>query len=167
MNLSRNNAPRDVRALDKTNFTVGTDVTWRWLRAGAEYDTFDSSESSTWSARFYQSGTFRADALSSVSINLSESYSGAKDNSRQEQDYRIITRYRRSLSGNLNAVIEGGVDKDQGTGVDQMLAVARLNLDYHFGRTTVQLTYDFAYNLYQQREEVEKHMLLLRVRRRF
>ena len=167
MNLIRNNAPRDVMALDKTSYTVGTDVTWQWLRAGAEYDTFNSTDSSTWATRFYQSGTFQPDVLSSVSVNLSESFAGAADAKRQEQDYRLITRYRRFLSNNLNLNLEGGLDKDHGTGVDQMLAVARLDLDYQIGQTTVKLTYDFAYSLYQQSVEREKHMLLLRIKRRF
>src|SRR5262249_9725578 len=35
VNLSANNAPAELRVQNVTTYTFGTDLTWRWLRAGA------------------------------------------------------------------------------------------------------------------------------------
>lgn len=163
-----NNAPQDLRVQDIVSYTVGTDVTWRWLRAGAEYEIYDSTYSSYRVARLFQSATFNLDEASSLSLEFSQSWTDYTDADRTQQEYRFITRYHRNLSSRLWLNIDGGVDfLSDSTLVNRTLAVFRPSLRYVVGRTTINAEYDFEYNSYMNTQQTARHLFRLSVKRVF
>jgi len=167
VNVFANNAQAALRVQDLFSMAVGTDLSWRWLRAGAEYEYYDSSFSSYRSARLFQGVSFNLDGSSSISADFSELWTRYLDSGRNEQTYTFITRYRNLLTTSLALNIEGGVSRREGEGVDQTLATVRPGIDYTVGRTTLRAEYDYEYDFYLNNEERMRHMFLLRLRRVF
>lgn len=165
-NLWRNNAGRDLRVPNLTSYAVGTDVSWRNCRAGAEYEVYDSDFSSYGAARFFQSAYFQPDKASTLSLELTEAWIDYTDANRQEWDLRFVTRFSQTVSAGLRLTTEAGVDVRRGDDVDQTLAAFRQGLEYTIGRTSFRAGYDFEYNLFD-REERLRHLFFLRCRRTF
>jgi len=166
VNLWRNNAHRDLRVPNLTSYAVGTDVSWQWLRAGAEYEIYDSDLARYRAARFFQSASFHLDASSTLGLDFSEAWIDYEDANRQEQDFRFIGRYTHMFTPRLRFSLEGGVDMRRGKTVDQTLATVRPGIEYAIGKTTVRAGYDFQYNMFD-REERLRNLFFLRVRRVF
>lgn len=168
VNMSLNNAAADLHVLDLHTYTFGADYTWRWLRTGAEYEIYDSSESNYRSTRLFQSLFFQVDGESTLSLDFSQSWISYENLNRPvEENFRFITRYHRALTRQFDLALEGGTAWRRGLGADQVLATARPVIRYVIGKTTVDAGYDYEYNLYQAREERQKHTFTLRVRRAF
>jgi hypothetical protein len=167
VNLFVNNAPRELLAQNLRSYTFGTDLTWRWLNAGAEYEIYDSDQSRYRAARLFQSFSFSPDPVSSLSLSFSQSWTDYTDAHRQEQDFRFITRYRRAVSGSLALDLEGGVAIRQGPGVDRTLATVRPGLEYSVGKTSLKVGYEFEHEIFLDTEERTKHMFFIRARRVF
>lgn len=167
VSLSRNNAPAELRIEDFLTYAVGTDVTWRWLRAGVEYAVYDSTTSEFSSVQAFESAVFRPDAASLFSLDLIQSWYNYKTVHRQEQDYRFISRYRRTLTGHLGITAEGGFDVRRGEGANQLLATVRPAISYVEGRLSVEAGYEYNYENFLDNEERQKHRLFLRLRRTF
>jgi hypothetical protein len=168
INLSHNNAPKELHVLDFTSYTAGTDLSWRFLRAGAEYEIYDSSDSSYRATRLFQSLVFRPDEVSTLSFDFSEmwlNYLGTPQ--RHEEDYRFITRFHRTVTWRFGIDFDAGVSWRGGLGDDQLLAVVRPTLRYVIGKTSIDAGYDYEYNLFLNREERQKSMFFARLRRVF
>jgi hypothetical protein len=166
VNLWRNNADRDLRVPNLTSYAFGTDVSWRWLRAGAEYEIYDSDLSRYRVARLYESASFVLDAASTFSIDLSQSWIDYVDANREEQNYRFVSRYHHVFSRRLQFDIEGGVDVRRGESANQTLATVRPGIDYAIGKTTVKAGYDFEYSMFEH-EERQRHLFFMRLKRVF
>jgi hypothetical protein len=164
---SQNNAPRLLSVQNLAIYTVGTDLNWRWFRAGAEYSIYHSDQSSYNSARLFESASRNLDDSSSISLELSQTWTDYKDSNRQETDYRFISHYRLRLTNHLLIGVEGGFDVRQGEGVDQTLATFRPGIDYVIGRTTIKAGYDFEYDVFLNNETRTKHMFSIRAKRFF
>ncbi len=167
INLSLNNAPRELRVLDYQSYTLGADVTWRRFRAGAEYEIYNSSESDYRTVRLFQSLALRTDEFSSLSFDFNESWVDYVQLQRREQDYRAITRYHRALTHHLGIDSEAGVAYRAGRGVDEVLAVFRPALRYSVGQMFVDAGYNLEYNLFLNQEERFRNLFFVRVRRVF
>jgi hypothetical protein len=167
INLSLNNAPTDLRIQNVTAYTVGSDLNWNWLRAGAEYVIYNSSLSDYRSARLFQSLTFRPDAASTLGLEFSEAWIDYSSAHRQEEDFQFITRYHRGLTHHLALDADAGVSLRRGAGVDQILATVRPALKYVVGKMTLDTGYDYEYELFLNNEERQKHMFFLRLKRVF
>ena len=165
-NFWRNNADSELRVPNLTSYALGTDLSWRWLRAGMEYEVYDSDLSEYRAARLFQSMAFNLDAASSLSFDFTEAWIDYVDANRQEEDFRFITRYRHSLTARLRVELEGGVDLRRGDQVDQTLATVRPGIEYSIGKTLVRAGYDFEYNMFDK-EERERHLFFVRLRRTF
>src|SRR5262249_7428316 len=135
VNLSLNNAPSELRVQDITSYAFGADTSWRWLRAGAEYQIYDSTESDYTAVRLFQSFLFHLDELSVLSLDFTESWIDYSSVNRHESDYQFIARYHRRLNRHLGLDVEGGVAYRQGQGVDQTLATFRPAIKYVIGKT--------------------------------
>jgi len=166
VNLWRNNADADLRVPDLTSYAFGTDLSWQWLRAGAEYEVYDSDLSSYRVARFYESAAFLVDAASTFSLDLSQSWIDYVDENRSERNYRFITRYHHVFSPRLRFDIEGGIDVRRGESANQTLATVRPGVDYSIGRTTLKAGYDFEYNMFEHEERFQ-HLFFVRLKRLF
>ncbi len=163
-----NNAPRDLRVQDVVSYTVGTDVTWRWMRAGAEYAIYDSTYSSYRVARLFQGASFDLDEASSLSLEFSQSWTDYTDADRAQQEYRFITRYHRNLSSRLWLNVDAGVDfLNDSALVNRTLAVFRPSIRYVVGRTTINAEYDFEYNAYMNTQQQARHLFRVSVKRVF
>jgi hypothetical protein len=163
-----NNAPNDMRVQDIISYTVGTDVTWRWLRAGAEYEIYNATYSTYRVARLFQGATFNLDDASSLSLEASQSWTDYTDADRTQQEYRFITRYHRTLSSSFWLNVDGGVDFLSDTGLsNRTLAVFRPSIRYAVGRTTINAEYDFEYTGYQTTQQTARHLFRLSVKRVF
>lgn len=167
LNLYLNNAPLNLRVQNLTAYTFGTDMTWQWLRAGAEYEIYHSDQSDYRTMRFFQSVSFKPDPSSSLGMELSESWSDYTSANRSEENYRFITLYHRRLTHRLRLNFDGGIHLRRGLNVDQTLATARPGLEYIIGRTTIRADYDYEYQLFLHNEERNKHMFFLRIKRMF
>jgi hypothetical protein len=167
INLSLNDAPIELRVQDVHAYTVGTDLNWRWLRAGAEYQIYDSTESNYRSTRLFQSFLFRPDEASTLGLDFSETWIDYLDANRSEEQYQFITRYHRALSRHLALDADAGVSVRRGNGVDQTLATVRPSLKYVIGKTTIDAGFDYEYELFLNSEQRQKEMFFLRLKRYF
>ncbi|HWQ90783.1 MAG TPA: hypothetical protein VN673_03860, partial [Clostridia bacterium] len=167
LTLSDNNAREDLRVQEFINYAVGTDFTWRGLRAGAEYQVYDSTDSDYRSVRLFQSYGFRPDPASSLTVDFNQMWIEYQDSGRHEEDYRFVTRYYRTLARQLGLSLEGGVSLRRGDDEDQLLATFRPSIKYVIGRTTIDAGYWYQYELFLNREERHKHMLSFRIKRVF
>jgi hypothetical protein len=157
----------DLRVQEVTSYTLGSDFNWRWLRAGAEYLIYDSTQSDYRSARFFQSVTWRPDADSTVGMDFSEAWIDYINAQRQEENFQAITRYHRTLTHRLGFDADAGVSYRKGNGVDQVLATIRPSIKYAIGKLTLDAGYDYEYELFLNSEERQKHMFFLRLKRFF
>jgi hypothetical protein len=167
MNSVQNNGTPGLVVQDLSAFAVGADTSWRFLRAGAEYEVYDSNFSSYRSARFFQSLSFQPDEASTLNFDFNETWTEYLDANRQERWYSFITRYHRRITTYLGSDIEAGVSRRSGPGVDQTLAAVRPGLEFTMGRLSAKLGYDFEYERFLNSEERSKHMFFARLKRTF
>jgi hypothetical protein len=167
VSLYDNNAAPELQVLEYVTYTAGMDLTWRWFRTGIEYQLYDSTESDYRSIRLYQSGTWRPDEASTFSLDFNETWISYLDHDRTEEDYRAITRYHRVLTRRLGLDLDAGVSYQKGQGVDQLLTAVRPSIRYVIGRTTINVGYEFEYDLFVNQEERLKNLLYVRLRRIF
>ncbi|HAM73408.1 MAG TPA: hypothetical protein DCM86_17380 [Verrucomicrobiales bacterium] len=167
-NFALNNAPLDLHVLNTESYTFGSDVNWRWLRAGAEYEIYNSTESDYRTARLYQSAVFHVDDESTLSVSFTESWvQYVSLNRSPEETFRFITRYHRMLTDRLDVSLEGGTAIRRGSGADQFLGTVRPSIRYVIGKTSIDLSYDYDYSVFQDRETREKSIFAFRARRTF
>jgi hypothetical protein len=167
INLSLNDAPADLLVQDVEAYTVGTDLTWSYLRLGAEYELYYSTESDYRTARLFQSLAFHPDEASSLSFDFSETWIDYVDNNQSEQDYRFITRYHRALTHRFSLETDAGIAIRRGNGVDQFLAAFRPSVKYVIGKTSIDAGYDYEYELFLNSEERQRQLFFLRLKRMF
>ncbi len=167
VSVNENNAPADLRIQEYSTYTVGTDFNWRWFRAGAEYQIYDSTDSDYNVTRLFQSFMFRPDDVSSLNLDFTETLTDFTSLNRTEEDYRFTTRYRRALTRRLGLDADAGVAYRRGLGPKQILATLRPSLRYVIGRTTLNVGYDYDYELYLDQQERQKHLLFVRLKRIF
>ena len=132
-----------------TSYAVGADTAWHFLRAGLEYDVYDSNLSTYNSVRLYQNLSFRPSPVSQLSFGFAESwttYSG--NNSSEQQMYSFINRYHRTLSRHWGFDLEDGVSQQNGGGTDQTLVTVRPGLEFAKGKFSLRMGYDFEYSRY-------------------
>jgi hypothetical protein len=167
MNSVQNHGTPGLIVQDLSAFALGADTSWRFLRAGAEYEIYDSNFSSYRSARLYQSLMFRPDEASTLNLDFLETWTTYLDPRREENLFSFITRYHRRLTAHLGTDLEGGFSVRRGPGVDQTLATLRPGLDFAMGKLSLKLGYDFQYARYLDSEERLKHMFFIRLKRTF
>ena len=155
-------------ALNISNYTVGGDATWRWLRAGMEYDVYNSPLSSSRSVRLNQSLAFKLDAESALNFAFAESQTSYSDAGYSEQDLSCISHYTRRFADELSFDVEAGVDFRRGAqSLDQTLATIRPTLDYKMGQLTVKIGYSFSYAEYLNSSKTQTQTLFISAQRAF
>jgi hypothetical protein len=168
VNAIQNSGTAGLVLNNLTSYAVGADTTWHFLRAGAEYDVYDSSLSTYDSARLYQNLSFRPSPVSQLSFGFAESwttYSG--NNASEQQMYSFINRYHRTLSRNWGFDIEDGVSQQSGGGTDQTLVTVRPGLEFAKGQFSLRIGYDFEYSRYLSAETRYYQTFFLRAKRSF
>jgi len=158
---------RGLTVEDLISYTIGTDVSWKWFRAGAEYQRYDSQLAVYETKRLYESAQFRLEENTSLSFDFTQSWVDYLNTGQQEQNFRFISRLQQTLQPHLRLNLEGGVNFRRGDLTDETLATARLNANYSVGRLKLEAGYDFQYQLYAQTEERMRHLLFVRMKRVF
>jgi hypothetical protein len=167
INASLNNAPENMQVQNIVSYTLGSDLTYRWFRAGTEYVIYNSTDSDYTSARAYQSAAFHPDGFSSLNLDLTEAWIDYRSAHREETDLIFITRYHRSLSQHFSVDTSAGVAWRNGQGVDQTLATFRTAIKYVIGRTSLNAGYDYQYNLFLNNQEQQTHRFFVGYKRYF
>ena len=151
-----------------TDFAFGADATWRWLRGGVEYETYDSSFGSYDNARLYESLAFQPDKLSALNFDFNQSEAFYTDSTLDQQDYSFISRYRRRFGDNLGFDMEGGVEVIRGgSSVDQTLIAVRPGLDFKIGQLTVKASYSYEHSNYAHSSKTDQQTFFISAQRNF
>ena len=152
---------------DFTRLTTGTDLRGRWAQVGAVAEYYDSEDSQYQSVGLYQSRMFRLDSRSSLGVNLTENWINYESSGRQEQNYRFISRYRRSFDSHWSMDADLGGYLRQGDDVDQQIATFRPSIQCIIGQTTFRASYTLDYELDQGDQEQLRQLLFISVNRKF
>lgn len=166
LNLVQNYGGENLVLQNIFDKVVGVEFSWRWARAGAEYEMYDSNLAPFETKRLFQSLTFDLGDEASLSFNFDETWTTFGDTGIQRQSYDAIARFRSHFTPYLSWDLEGGVRADRGPGFDQTLFVARTGLEYVRGQLSVKLGYDFQDQDYLG-DRRERHFFFLRLRRKF
>jgi hypothetical protein len=122
---------------------LGADFSWRWTRAGAEYEIYDSNLAPFKSKRLFQSFSFEPSRDSSLSLNFDQNWTAFSNGGIRRASYNFITRYRSHITRHLSWEAEAGVRLDRGLGFDQTQLVGRTGLEYSRGKLAVKLGYEY------------------------
>src|SRR6266542_3274731 len=164
-NLSLNDAPAALMIQEVTAYKFGTEATYKAAHGGAEYEIYDSSESHYRAARLFESVAWHPSQASTLSLDATETWLDYVDSHRHEEDYRFVTRYHDVLTPHLSVGVDTGVSFRRGNGSDQLLAAFRPAIKYVIGKTTIDVGYDYEYDLYLRSQESQTHRFSLRWKR--
>ena len=153
-----------LRRLDDK--TVGVDAAWRWFRAGAEYEIFESNIAPYERRRLFQAAQFRPVAGTDVSLNADQNWTDFNQNHLHQASYGFITRCQQRLTSHLSTTVEGGVRLERGESFDGDFATCRAGLDWAAGKLTVKLEYEFNDESHLT-DSQDRNYVFLRVRRDF
>jgi hypothetical protein len=167
LNINQNYGGEELLLQDLTDWVVGTEVNWRFLRAGAELEIYDSNLSPFEALRFFQTFSFYPEDNSSLSLNLSETFLSYEQAGRNEQNYMAIFRYSRGLTRNLGINLDLGASQRIGEGVDQTMAVIRPQIQYNAGKFSATIGYDYGYDEYLHSQQRVRNMGFIRIRKDF
>jgi hypothetical protein len=143
LNWMENNAPSNVQVESLTDWILGTDYTWRWFRAGAEYEDYISNFTKYQAARCFQQFNFHPTSSSTAGVNFNESryrYSGSND----QNQYSVLGHYDIRFLGSLAWFVEGGFIYLQVFDDDQKTGTARTGLTWTRGKMSARLGYEFS-----------------------
>lgn len=144
----RNDGAPPATAENVDDRTIGMDVSWGYLRAGAEYEDYESNVTPYRAIRFFQAVSCPIDRISQLGLDATETKSSYPDANREEESYQVIGRYHVRLLPSLGCGIEGGVHIDQGPGIDRNMKTARANLDFRVGQLSLAVSYDIMNEVY-------------------
>ncbi len=143
LNVVQNYGGESLLLQNLVDKVAGVDVSWKWLRSGAEYEGFNSSLAPYTQERLFQSCMFEPSAGSTLSLDLAESWAHFPQNDTRQANYSFISRYRERLTPWLAVNLEGGIRRTRGAGFDQDLATARAGVDFGLGKLTVKAGYEY------------------------
>jgi hypothetical protein len=141
-NWMENNAPAEILVQTLTDFVGGVDYSWHWLRAGAEYENYDSNFTQYQAFRCYQNFDFRLDPKSTLNFNFNEtfySYPGGRD----QTQYQFLARYTSRLWTDFSWYLEGGLMIQEVLGTDQLQGSARTGFSWRRGKLSVRAGYEY------------------------
>jgi len=170
-NYTGNHADSPAFVLDNVSeYQVGADVSWKGLRADANYTDHHSSFYSYQSVTLSEGYSLTTSARSSAGIDLREQwnvYGGSLTNSSPDVTYYSVTAHYdwHPISG-LSWHNEAGYEQQRGAGEDQNLIVARSYLTWFVGKLDFRLGYEFQNQQYPA-ETDSRNYVFLRMRRNF
>ena len=153
-----------LRTIDDKTF--GVDSTWRWFRAGAEYEVCDSNLAPYDRLRFFQSASCQPAEGIRLSLDVDENWTTFRDTNTHESNYGAIVRYQHQFAAQLSWFAEGGVRIERGDTSDRDTGTARVGLDWAIGKLNVKVGYEFNQENYIH-DTSERHYFFLRARRTF
>lgn len=166
LNLQDNYGGQSLVLENITDQVVGMDVTWRFLRAGAEYEVYDSNLAPYRAARLFENLTFEANASTTLSLDAAQSWSTFPNSNTGLTSQQVIARVQLRLAPSLSVNTEGGVRFEHGYGYDQQLATARFNLQFKSGKLALQTGYEYEDQAFTGAQNL-RHFFFLRAKRSF
>ena len=169
LNWLDNNAPPEALVERLTDLVAGVDGTWRFIRAGAEYEDFDGNFTSYKAFRFFETFTFQPGEGTTVGFDFNQLFYRYPD-SRRETQYQFLSHFNTRLTRNLSWNVEGGYYLDDAFGSEQTLAAGRTGLNFNFGKLTAKAGYQYNYQLTEatiNREQRDRNFFYFYVRRTF
>ena len=143
---------------------VGADSSWRGLRCGAEYESYDSPQTPYDAVRLYEDLLVQPGAGASMDLDLSQTRIRFPDEDRTHDLYRFIARYRQQLVASLALSLEGGREIERGSGYDRRLTTVRSQLDFTMGQLMLALSYDLQDETYLG-DSRQRRVLYLKAKR--
>jgi hypothetical protein len=145
---------------------AGLDVNWRWLRAGAEYQVFDSNLSPYHSTRLFQNFACQPSPNTTLSLDVGQTWVTFTGVNRDLTTYHAIARARMQITPALSLNTEGGLRFQEGKGYDQQLVTTRANLEFKSGKLAVQAGYEYEDEAFLGELRL-RHFFFLRAKRTF
>ncbi len=169
LNWLGNNAPPQAVVEDLLDLVGGADVNWRWLRAGAEYEDFDSNFSKYKAWRFFETFTFQPAEGSTLGVDLNQIFYRYPDD-QKDTLYQFMVHLDTQLTPWLWWNVEGGYSRQEAFGTDQDLGAARTGLRFRWGKLNIQAGYQYNYQLTEQQiasEQRDRNFFYVHLRRTF
>lgn len=160
---SGDNAPIDQ---DYNSALLGLDSRWGFFLGGAEYESYDSSQSPYYAMRFYETFTFHPSADSLFSLDFRQTHLNFPDENQQEKLYTFIGQYQIRLTSHLSLNAEAGRQYDRGYGGDRDATTYRGGIDFAFGQFSLSSRYEVLEETYRD-EEQDRRILHITARRVF
>jgi hypothetical protein len=149
LNWLDNNAPPEVITETLTDLVGGADATWRWLRAGAEYENYDSNFTQYDAWRFFQTYSSQPVEGTTIAAELNQIFYRYPDN-RSETQYRFLAHINTQLTRWLFWNVEGGYFMQNVFGTDQNQTAARTSLTFTRGKLSLGVGYQYNYYITTQ-----------------
>ena len=165
-NAVDNNAPPQALAETLTDLVGGVDITWRWLRAGAEYEDFDSSFTQYRATRIFETFSFQLGDTSNLGLNFNQIFYRYPANQQQTQ-YQFIGLFNTQISSWLTWNVEGGYYRQDALGATQDLVAARTGLILAYGKLTFKTGYQYNYQMIEQAEKRDRNFFYVQLKRDF
>ncbi|MEY4386434.1 MAG: hypothetical protein RLY20_1717 [Verrucomicrobiota bacterium] len=165
--LTHNDGAENLVVQDLNLFVLGTEGHWKALRAGVEFEIYDSSLAPYDSLRFFQSLTFAPAQRSRLGFNFTETLMNYEQANRADQNYTATVNYNQAFTRHLNFDVETGVSQRIGEGVDQTLAVFRPQVQYSSGKFSASIGYDLNYDEYLSSQTRIRNLAYIRLRKDF
>jgi hypothetical protein len=166
LNYVGNNAPPQALAETLTDLVGGADITWRWLRAGAEYEDFDSNFTQYTAARFFETFSWQIGEGSRLGLNFNQVFYRYPMGQNQTQ-FQFIGLFNTQLSYWLSWNVEAGYYRQDALGASQDLVAARTGLILTYGKLTFKTGYQYNYQDIQQAEIRDRNFFYVQFNRAF
>ncbi len=171
LNWLDNNAPEYAKSYVETllDLVGGVDANWRWLRAGAEYEDFDSSFTKYKAWRFFETFTFQPVEGTHLGLDFNQILYKYADG-RDQTQYQFIGHVDTQLTTWLTWNVEGGLYYQDYFDTKQTLGAARTGLDFLWGKLRVKAGYQYNYQQTQQTtvsEDRFRNFFFVHLRRTF
>lgn len=151
---------------DISDRVIGIETNWKGLRAGAEYQEYDSTFSSYRAVRLFESFSFQATENTWLSCDSGQGWSRFIDTDESQTTYHVIGRLNTRLTSFLRYSLEGGMRWERGDQIDQDLMTVRTNLDFDYAQLRIRLSYEYT-DRDVRGDLQQRHYFVLRARRDF
>ena len=142
LNWVDNNAPPAALTQTLTDLTAGMDYNWRWIRASAEYEDYDSNFTQYKAWRFLQSFNYQLASASRFGLDFSQNFYRYSGSLNQDQ-YQFIARYNTQFEFLLAWYLEGGYVINDMTATEQNSGFGRTGLSWSRGKLSVRAGYEY------------------------
>ena len=166
INLIENSGEKFLVLQNVNDRVAGTELQWKWLQAGAEYQDFQSNLTSYRSQRLFQTLAFEYKQDTTLALDFNQSLIHYVDAGLTRRNYSVICRYRTRPFSFLVYSLEGGVRRETGRGFNQYLTTVRSTLEFDYGQLAVNLGYEYEKESYLA-DRHQKHYFFMRAKRKF
>lgn len=144
LNWLDNNAPPQALTQTLLDLVGGVDYSWKGLRAGAEYEDYDSNFIQYRAWRFFQGFNYQTAEGSTYGLDFTQNFYRYPDDFTQDS-YRFTGRYHTLLSSSLTCYVEGGYALQNVQNTQQDFAFARTGLSWTRGKLSLRGGYEYNY----------------------